>query len=65
MDADTRGKTVNTTYALMSEDRVIEITTNQGDLESVALMVMNAKTGEAFRMGRLFERIVAQEVRGR
>ncbi|MEO2049375.1 MAG: hypothetical protein ABGX16_22690 [Pirellulales bacterium] len=51
VDADTKGATVNATYAWKIKDRVIEVTTKQGNQETAALMGVNGKTGAVFHMG--------------
>ena len=51
VDADTKGEVITTTYAWKIEDRVVEITTQEANKESVALMGVNAKSGEVFHMG--------------
>jgi hypothetical protein len=51
VDAETKGAAAKTTYAWKIKDRVIEITTKAANKETVALMGVNAKTGEVFHMG--------------
>ncbi len=51
VDQDTKGDTVKTTYAWKIKDRVIEVTTQQGEVESVGLIGVNGKTGDVFYMG--------------
>ena len=55
VDAETKGKGMTTTYAWKIEDRTVEITTKYGAesgvRETVALMAVNAKTGQVVHMG--------------
>ncbi|GAA5510330.1 hypothetical protein [Novipirellula caenicola] len=51
VDAETNGETSTATYAWKIKDRVIEITTKGNEMETVALMGVNAKTHEVFHMG--------------
>jgi hypothetical protein len=51
IDADTKGEASKVTYVWKIKDRVIEVATKGNDLETVALMGVNAKTGEVFHMG--------------
>ncbi|MEM8680271.1 MAG: hypothetical protein AAGF97_13065 [Planctomycetota bacterium] len=51
VDAETQGATLTTTYAWRLKDRVIEITTTDGNKESIAWMGVNGKTGDVFHMG--------------
>lgn len=51
VDEATGGKRYTSTYVWKIQDRVIEITTKSPDNETVALMGVNAKTGQVFHMG--------------
>jgi YVTN family beta-propeller protein len=51
IDADTKGAGLKTTFAWKLTDRVIEVTSKERDKASVALMSVNAKTGEVFQAG--------------
>ena len=51
VDAGTQGAAVKTTYAWKIKDMVLEVTSKEGQNESVALMGVNGKTGEVFHMG--------------
>jgi len=51
VDEATGGKRYTSTYAWKIQDRVIKITTKSPDNETVALMGVNAKTGQVFHMG--------------
>ena len=51
VDADTKGDKLKATYAWRFKDTVVEITTKAGERETVALMGLNAKTGEVYSMG--------------
>lgn len=46
VDAETKGSKITTTYAWKYQDRVIQITTREGDKESVAIMNRNPNTGK-------------------
>lgn len=50
-DAETGGESFSVSYVWKIEDRVIEVTTKYEDRESVALMGVNAMSGEVFHMG--------------
>lgn len=50
-DAETGGKSFTVSYVWKIEDRLIETTTEYEDRESVALMGVNANSGEVFHMG--------------
>lgn len=51
VDTDTQGNRSKVTYAWKIRDRVIEITTKEESRESVALVGVNAKSGEIVHMG--------------
>jgi YVTN family beta-propeller protein len=51
VDADTMGSALKTTYAWKLRDRTIEVTNAEGQKKSIALMAVNAKTGEVFQIG--------------
>lgn len=51
VDPETKGRRHQTTYEWKIQDRVIEITTKQGNKQQVALMGVNGKTGDVFHMG--------------
>lgn len=51
VDEGTKGQAIETTYAWKIKDRVIEIVTKEGKNKEVALMGVNAKTGDVFHMG--------------
>jgi hypothetical protein len=50
VDADTGGAKIRTTYAWKLKNTVVEITSKEGDKETVALMGVNAKTGEVYTL---------------
>ena len=51
VDADSNGAAIKTTYAWKIKNRVIEVTSKEGQKETVSLMGVNAKTGKVFQMG--------------
>jgi hypothetical protein len=51
VDEDTNGDTIKITYAWRFEDRVVEVTSKTGKLETVGLVGVNAKTGEVHHLG--------------
>ena len=51
VDADSNGAAIKTTYAWKIKKRVIEVTSKEGQKETVSLMGVNAKTGKVFQMG--------------
>ena len=51
VDEGTKGQAIETTYAWKIKDRVIEVVTKEGKNTEVALMGVNAKTGDVFHMG--------------
>ena len=51
IDSGTKGEELKVTYSWKIENRVIEITTQDKEKESVGLMGVNAKNGEVFHMG--------------
>ena len=51
VDQDTNGDTVKITYAWKFKDRVVEVNSKAGDLETVGLIGVNAKTGEVHHLG--------------
>lgn len=51
VDEDTNGDSVKITYAWRFEDRVVEVTSKTGKLETVGLVGVNAKTGEVHHLG--------------
>jgi hypothetical protein len=50
VDADTKGAKFKTTYAWRFKNTVVEITTTDGKKETVALMGLNAKTGDVYNL---------------
>jgi len=51
VDEETKGQAFESTYTWKIKDRVIEIMTKAGENTDVALMGVNAKTGDVFHMG--------------
>ncbi|MBM3272329.1 hypothetical protein FJY94_03605 [Candidatus Kaiserbacteria bacterium] len=51
VDADTKGAGLTSTYSWKIKDRVIESTSKENNNESVALMAINAESGEVFQTG--------------
>ena len=51
IDADTNGAGLKSTYSWKIKDRVIELTSKEANNESVALMAINAESGEVFHTG--------------
>ena len=51
VDADTKGAGLKSTYAWKIKDRVIESTSKEAQNESVALIAVNAESGEVFQIG--------------
>jgi len=51
VDAETNGQVAKVTYSWKIKDRVIEVTSKGNELETVALMGVNAKNGEVFHLG--------------
>ena len=51
IDADTKGAGLKSTYSWKIKDRVIESTSKEPNNESVALMAINAESGEIFHTG--------------
>ncbi len=51
IDADTNGAALKSTYSWKIKDRVIESTSKEPNNESVALMAINAESGEVFHTG--------------
>jgi hypothetical protein len=51
IDADTNGAGLKSTYSWKIKDRVIESTSKEANNESVALMAINAESGEIFHAG--------------
>ena len=51
LDKDTKGAAIKTTYAWRFENRVVEATAKTSERETVALMGLNAKTGDIYHMG--------------
>ena len=50
VDAETQGATLKLTYAWKFKDKVVAITARAGERESVALVGVNAKTGDVYSM---------------
>ena len=51
IDADTKGAGLKSAYSWKIKDRVIESTSKEPNNESVALMAVNAESGEVFHIG--------------
>ena len=51
VDADTKGAGLKSTYAWKIKDRVIESISKEAQNESVALIAVNAESGEVFHIG--------------
>ena len=51
VDADSKGAALKSTYSWKIKDRVIESTSKEANNESVALMAVNAESGEVFHIG--------------
>lgn len=51
VDADSQGAGIKTTYAWKLQDRLLEVTNVEANKRSVALMAVNAKTGDVFQTG--------------
>ena len=51
VDQDTNGDTVKITYAWKFKDRVVEVNSKAGKLETVGLIGVNAKTGDVHHLG--------------
>ncbi len=51
VDAESKGAALKSTYAWKIKDRVIESTSKEANNESVALMAVNAESGEVFHTG--------------
>ncbi len=51
VDPETKEKKIMTRFAWKIKDRVLEVTTKNGEMVTTALMGVNGKTGEVFHMG--------------
>jgi hypothetical protein len=51
VDPETKGKKMTNIYRWKIKDHVIEVVTNDGSTETVALMGVSGKTGDVFHMG--------------